>query len=177
MEKSMKNKIISMIVACIVVIFVGGCAVTTTVTTTDKDGNTTTVEEVNGVKTTTTTDADGNTTITNDDGSVIYEKLPMLFVNNLGFDVAELYIRMSYNEDWGNNMVIGDNALPSGREYPGMDLTFREGDTIDLFVVNSDGDELEFDEVDLSPAEGKAFALILEYNEENDEYIAYVEKR
>ena len=155
----MKKRIAIMLVACTMVLSMVGCTTTKTVTVTDENGNTTTTETVNGQETT------------------YYEKVPMLIANELGGDVAEVYMRLSDDEEWGDNFVPEGELLPDDRTLEGITLTYSEGDTMDVLLYDENGEDLEIDDIDLSPAEGKAFALVLGYDEDEEAYFAYVEQQ
>ena len=155
----MKKKIALLLVACTVVFSMVGCTTTKTVTVTDENGNTTTTETVNGQETT------------------YYEKVPMLIANELGGDIAEVHMRLSNAEEWGDNFLPEGELLPDDRTLEGINLTYSEGDTIDILVYDENGGDLEIDGVDLSPVEGKPFAVILGYDDEEEAYFAYVEQQ
>ncbi len=155
----MKKKIALMLVASTIVLSMVGCTTTKTVTVTDENGNTTTTETVNGQETT------------------YYEKVPMLIANELGGDIAEVYLRISDTDEWGDNFLPEGELLPDDRTLEGINLTYSEGDTIDVLLYDENGEDLEIDDIDMSPAEGKAFALVLGYDEEEESFFAYVEQQ
>lgn len=155
----MKKKIALMLAACTMILSMVGCTTTKTFTVTDEDGNTVTTETVNGQE------------------SVYYEKVSFLISNELGFDVSEVYLCLSDIDDWGDNFVPEGTVFPADKTLNGYNLTYKDGDTLNILVRDENGDEIEFDDVDLSPAEGKAFALILEYDSEAESYDAYVEQQ
>lgn len=155
----MKKKIVLMVAMCTMILSMIGCTTTKTVTVTDENGNTTTTETVNGQE------------------SVYYEKVPMLIANKLGCDLAEVYMCLSDANDWGKNFVPDGVVLPNDQTLTGINLTYAEGDTINVRVFDENGGNLEFDGVDLSPVEGKAFALVLGYDEDEEAYYAFVEQQ
>ena len=155
----MRKKIALMLVASTIVLSMVGCTTTKTVTVTDENGNTTTTETVNGQETT------------------YYEKVPVLIANELGGDIAEVYLRISGAEEWGDNFLPEGELLPDDRTLEGVVLTYSEGDTIDVLLYDENGEDLEIDGIDLSPAEGKAFALVLGDDEEEEAFFAYVEQQ
>lgn len=155
----MKKKIALMIVACTMALSLVGCTTTKTVTVTDENGNTVTTETVNGQET------------------VYYEKVPMLIANELDADLAEVYLCISGSENWGDNIVPEGEVFPNERTINGLNVTYYEGDTMDVLLYDENGENLEIDDIDLSPAEGKAFALVLEYDEDEESYFAYVEQQ
>ena len=155
----MKKKIVLVVATCAIVLSMVGCTTTKTVTVTDENGNTTTTETINGQE------------------SVFYEKVPMLISNELGCDLSEVYMCLSDAEEWGDNFVPEGSLFPADKTLNGINLTYSEGDTINVLVYDENGEDLEFEDIDLSPAEGKAFALILEYDEDEESYFAYVEQQ
>lgn len=74
----------------------------------------------------------------------------MIIANELGGDLSEVYMCLSDSEDWG--------------------------DTLNVLLYDENGEDLEIDDIDLSPAEGKPFALVLGYDEE-EAFFAYVEQQ
>lgn len=155
----MKKKIALMIVACTMVLSMVGCTTTKTVTVTDENGNTTTTETINGQE------------------SIYYEKVPMLISNELGCDLAQVYMCLSGAEEWGDNFVPEGEVVPNDKTLRGINLSYEEGDTINVQVFDENGADLTFEEIDLSPVQGKPFALILGYDEDEESYFAYVEQQ
>lgn len=133
----MKKNIALIVATCTMVLSMVGCTTTKTVTVTDENGNTTTTETVNGQETT------------------YYEKVPVLIANELGGDIAEVYLRISGAKEWGDNFLPEGEVLPDDRTLTGINLTYAEGDTLNVLLYDENGEDLEIDDIDLSPADGK----------------------
>lgn len=185
MRKKIVTNLLTVLLGSMIAFTMTGCTVEKTYSVTHEDGSTTTTETTTDEKgnTTTTesiTDENGNTTTTetvNGQETSYYENVPMLVANELGGDIAEVYICLSDAEDWGNNLVPEGELFPNDRTLNGLNLTYAKEATINVLVVDEAGGELEFDDIDLSPADGKAFAIILGYDEADESFYAYIEQQ
>ena len=158
MKKMNAKRIAVIILAAVAAFSVMGCTVEKTVTTTethtDADGNTTTTT------TTKTTDENGTTTTTEttegaaeeevEDAVATFEKVPIKFVNEMGWDVAELKLKMSSSNEWSDNFLGDDMYLMDGETVTGINVTYDEIDNfIDINVADSTGESVEFDGLEL----------------------------
>ena len=171
MKKSIKStKITTVIVAAMMVASLGlmtGCSATTTVTKTE---------------TTTTTDANGHTvtetkeTVNGQEtSSVQYENIPIAIENNLGGDIAELYLKMSDTDEWSDNFLGEDYFIDDNTTANGINVSYTSNaNHIDVSVYDVDGNNLEFDGVELPANNGDDMTLVLEYDTEAADYCAYV---
>ena len=171
MKKSIKStKITAVIVAAMMVASLGlmtGCSATSTVTKTE---------------TTTYTDADGHTvtetkeTVNGQEtSSVQYENIPIAIENNLGGDIAELYLKMTDTDDWSDNFLGEDYYIDDNTTAEGINVSYTsEANKIDVSVYDEEGHNLEFDGVELPANNGEEMTLILEYDAEAGDYCAYV---
>ena len=120
-----------------------GCTVEKTVTTTethtytDADGNTTTTTTTNhnGEVTTetTTTTADEAMSAMEEEMAVeevsdvaSYEKVPVSFTNNMGWDIKDFYIKMSNQDEWSDNFLGDDLWLNNGDTMSGINVSYDE---------------------------------------------------
>ena len=170
MRKTNSKKITTIVAAALMIASLGmmtGCSATTTVTKTE---------------TTTTTDADGHTvtetkeTVNGQEtSSVQYENIPIAIENKLGGDIAELYLRMSDSDEWSDNFLGEDYYIDDNTTAEGINVSYTsEANKIDVSVYDADGNNLEFDGVELPANNGEEMTLILEYDAEAGDYCAYV---
>jgi len=155
----MKKRVLLIIATVAAVCVMTGCTKTETVTTTDADGNTVTktTETVNGEE------------------STYYENVPMAIENALGGGIYELHISMSDNDQWGDNLLADGYVLEDGTVANGLTVSYSaDQPCIDVLAIDSEGTEVTFESVDLSPANGESFTLMLEYDESDDGFYAYV---
>lgn len=147
-----------------------GCNVSTsstyTETITDSEGNTTT---------TTTTTTNGETTTEVTEGEMIVATVS--FDNQTDFDFAELYFSSSDSDDWGENILVEDTLPVDMVATYNNGLTYSLGNTVcDIKVVDTDGNDLEIDEVDLFFAEDpENIYITFEYDEDTQEYSATIQ--
>lgn len=168
----MRKKILAFTMVVTMVVGLMGCTKTKTVSYTDENGNTTTTTtttDKDGTSTVTeNTDADGNITSHEEDG---YTTASLKFVNLLGVDIYELYVVPDYSDDWGKNIIGGeDEPLANGKYIAWNDaFTYSENDLIwDILVVDGNGEEIDFRGIDVSKAEDKNnIEFIFEYSNEN----------
>ncbi|MCQ2501551.1 MAG: hypothetical protein MJ117_09435 [Lachnospiraceae bacterium] len=166
---------------------------TTSTTTTNADGTsttttTTTTSEKSGsgrsshteTTETTTKDADGNLTsyrkTSGDDGTVIsYDDVSLNIINNMDFDVAQLYITTPDSDDWGENVLDGFD-LPVDFETGSMDFSFdSDHAVITIGAADEDGEGVTFDRVNLKAAEDPTdISINLVYDSFTDTYTAEV---
>ena len=190
------NLIKTIIVAAIMTASLGvltGCSVeknftkTETHTVTDANGNTTTT-------TTTTTNHNGEvteeTTSTTDEAMpsmeeemedeeisevAAYEKVPVAFTNEMGWDIKDFYIKMSNQDEWSDNFLSEDQYIDHDTTANGITVNYNEEQHfMDIRVADSNGDGEEFTEIEL-PAEGaNQIEIVFGYDEVNDVYTATV---
>ena len=175
----MKNRIVLTLVAAMAVVSLMGCTVTKTYTetTTDADGKTTTTT------TTETTDNNGTTTTTEttegdeeeaEDDVEVFENVPIEFANAMGWDVAELTLKMSSSNEWSDNFLGDDAYLNDGETATGINVTYDEIDNfIDINVADSTGESVEFDGLELPIENNDKIVISLECDEDGS-YNAYV---
>lgn len=177
----MKKRLMLMAVACTTVLMMTGCTTTKTVTTTDADGNTvttTTVETPDGTTTTTTEETTDGVTTTKEETTgeaTYYENVPMTIENSLGGQIAELYISFSDNDEWGENVLAEGFEFADGISAEGLTVSYSEDNPyIDILAYDMEGNDLTFENVDLSDVHGEPCTLVLEYSADDDEYYASV---
>ena len=176
----MKKRIVLTLVAAMAVVSLMGCTVTKTYTetTTDADGKTTTTT------TTETTDNNGTTTTTEttegtaeeevEDAVAVFENVPIEFANNMGWDVAELTLKMSSSTEWSDNFLGDDMVLVDGDTVTGINVTYDEIDNfIDINVADSKGENVEFDGLELPIENNDKIVISLECDEDGS-YTAYI---
>ena len=170
MRKTNSKKITTIVAAALMIASLGmmtGCSATTTVTKTE---------------TTTTTDADGHTvtetkeTVNGQEtSSVQYENIPIAIENDLGGDIAELYLRMSDSDEWSDNFLGEDYYIDNNTTANGITVSYSSNaNKIDVSVYDVEGQNLEFDGIELPTKNGEEMTLVLEYSEEDADYYAYV---
>ena len=186
------KRIVAIVLAAVAAFSVMGCSVeknftsTTTHTYTDADGNTVTTTTTNDngkvTKETTTTTADEAMSAMEEEMDVeevsdvaSYEKIPMDFTNNMGWDIKDLYIKMSSQDEWSDNFLSDDEYIDDGVTVSGVTANYNEEDHfMDIRVADSNGDGEEFTELEL-PAEGADhIEIVLEYDEVTGTYTATV---
>ena len=173
------KRVAAIILAAFTACSVMGCTVEKTVTTTethtDADGNTTTTT------TTKTTDENGTTTTTEttegtaeeevEDAVATFEKVPIKFVNEMGWDVAELKLKMSSSDEWSDNFLGEDGYLDNGTNITGINVTYDEIDnSIDLYVADSEGENIEFDGLELPTENNDEIVILFDYDEDDDSF-------
>ena len=175
----MKKRIVISLVTAMAVVSLMGCTVTKTYTetTTDADGNTTTTT------TTETTDNNGTTTTTEttedaveeiEDPVAVFEDVPIEFANAMGWDVAELTLKMSSSNEWSDNFLGDDMVLVDGDTVTGINVTYDEIDNfIDINVADSTGEGVEFDGIELPTENNDTIIISLECDEDGS-YTAYI---
>lgn len=170
----MKKRLMLMVVACTTVLMMTGCTKTMTVTTTDADGNTvttTTVETPDG----TTTTTEETTTEEATEEAAFYENVPVTIENALGGQIAELYISFSDNDEWGENLLADGFEFADGVSAEGLTVSYSEDNPyIDILAYDLEGNDLTFENVDLSDVHGEPCTLVLEYDADDDEFYASV---
>lgn len=180
-NEKMAKKIAVIVLAIAAAFSVVGCSVEKTVTTTeshtDADGNTVTTT------TTQTTDNNGTTTTTEttegdeeeaEDDVEVFENVPIEFANAMGWDVAELTLKMSSSNEWSDNFLGDDAYLNDGETVTGINVTYDEIDNfIDINVADSKGENVEFDGLELPIENNDKIVISLECDEDGS-YNAYV---
>ena len=179
MKKMNAKRIAVIVLAAVAAFSLMGCTVEKTVTTTethtDADGNTTTTT------TTKTTDENGTTTTTEttegaaeeevEDAVATFEKVPIKFVNEMGWDVAELKLKMSSSDEWSDNFLGEDGYLDNGTNVSGINVTYDEIDNfIDLYVADSNGENIEFDGLELPTENNDEIVILFDYDEDDDSF-------
>lgn len=92
-------------------------------------------------------------------------------LNNLGYDISELYISPSYAEDWQEN-ILESSSLPDGYT---VDIAFPEGENPrywDLLVIGKDSAEFVWKSFDF-----KTISTIELLTEEDGSINAYISER
>ena len=101
-----------------------------------------------------TTDADGNTTSTSTetvDGKTVtsYTK-PLLFENESDVTFSEIYIKVSDNENYDDNLLDEDEVLEPGKVLKYGSFTFTDEDhLLDMQLVDEDGNVFDYYEYEL----------------------------
>ena len=184
------KRIVAVVLAAVAAFSVMGCSVeknftsTTTHTYTDADGNTVTTTTTNDngrvTKETTTTTADEAMSAMEEEMAVeevndvaSYEKVPVSFTNNMGWDIAEFYIKMSNQDEWSENFIPEGQFIYKEATADGVTVNYNEEDHfMDIRVADFEGEGEEFLEVEL-PAEGAdQIEVVFGYDEVNDVYTA-----
>lgn len=178
----MAKKIAVIVLAVATTFSVIGCSVEKTVTTTeshtDADGNTvtTTTTQTTGNKgtTTTTETTEGAVEEEIEDPIAVFENVPIEFDNAMGWDVAELTLKMSSSNEWSDNFLGDDTYLNDGETVTGINVTYDEIDNfIDINVADSTGEGVEFDGLELPIENNDKIVISLECDEDGS-YNAYV---
>ena len=186
------KKVAAIILAAVAACSVMGCSVeknfttTETHTVTDANGNTTTTTTTNhnGEVTTetTSTTADEETSSVDEEmfdeetsDVVAYEKVPVAFTNEMGWDIKEFYIKMSNQDEWSDNFLGENQYIDHDTTADGVTVNYNEEQHfMDICIVDSNGDGEEFTEIEL-PAEGADYIeVVFGYDEVNDVYTATV---
>ena len=184
------KRVAAVILAAVAACSVMGCSVEKNFTTTE----THTVTDANGnTVTTTTTNHNGEVTtetITTTAEEVMssmeeemeveeisyvaaYEKVPVSFANNMGWDIKDFYIKMSNQDEWSDNFLSEDQYFNHDTTANGITVNYNEEQRfMDVRVVDDNGDGEEFTEIEL-PAEGADhIEVVFEYDEVNDIFTA-----
>ena len=185
------KRVVAIVLAAVAACSVMGCSVeknfttTETHTYTDADGNTvtTTTTNHNGEVTTETTstteearssmeeemDAEENNEV------VVYEKVPVAFTNEMGWDIKDFYIKMSNQDEWSDNFLGEDQYIDHDTTANGVTVNYNEEQHfMDIRVADSNGEVEEFDTIEL-PAEGADnIEVVFGYDEVNDVFTATV---
>ena len=186
------KRVAAIVLAVVAAFSVMGCSVeknfttTETHTYTDANGNTTTTTttnhngEVTTETTTTTADEamsamDEEMDVEEVSDAVMYEKIPVDFTNNMGWDIKDLYIKMSSQDEWSDNFLDEDQYIDDGLTASGVTVNYTEEEHfMDVRVADSNGDGEEFTELEL-PAEGaEHIEIVFEYDEVTGTYTATV---
>ena len=186
------KRIVAVVLAAVAAFSVMGCSVeknftsTTTHTYTDADGNTVTTTTTNDngrvTKETTTTTADEAMSAMEEEMDVeevsdvaSYEKVPVSFTNNMGWDIKVFSIKMSNQDEWSDNFLSEDQYIDHDTTANGITVNYNdEQHFMDIRVADSNGDGEEFKEIEL-PAEGAdQIEVVFGYDEATDTYTATV---
>ena len=172
----MNKRMVFFTSALLVTALFTGCTSTTTTSYTDADGNTTTTVTDNISGETTTTESSASDTEATSAEDAGYYVADLTFNNACGVDIYELYISVSSNDDWGDE-ILGDQAPLADGEYISYDqaLTYDDDNlSWDLLIVDVDGESVEFDGLDVSYAsDPEDISIVIE--SDDDGIIAYVE--
>ena len=105
----------------------------------------------------------------------VFKKVPIDIANDMGWDVAGIFLKMSSQDVWSDNFLGDDMWLDNGQTMSGINVTYDSDDRyIDLYVVDSTGEGVEFDNVKLPIDGAKNITVTLERDAEN-EYHVYVD--
>ena len=194
------KRIVTIVLAAAAALSLMGCSVeknfttTETHTYTDADGNTTTTTTTNhnGEVTTETTsyteeDATSYTDeeameYTEDDMDAeevsvegVYENVPVSFTNDMGWDIAEFYVKMSGQDEWSDNFLSEGQFISDGDTANGITVNYNEDQHfMDIRVADYTASEEVFEKIEL-PAEGaENIEIVFEYDEVSDSFIATV---
>ena len=179
------KRVAALILAAVAAFSVMGCSVeknftvTETHTETDANGNTTTTTTTNhnGEVTTetTTTPAKEEMEVEEISEVVTYEKVPVAFTNNMGWDIKDFYIKMSNQDEWSDNFLSENQYIDHDTTANGVTVNYNEEEHfMDVRVLDDNGDGEEFTEIEL-PAEGADhIEVVFEYDEVSDTFTATV---
>ena len=185
------KRVAAIVLAAVAAVSVMGCSVeknfttTETHTVTDANGNTTTTTTTNHngevtTETTSTTEESMSSMEEEMDDEEIndvvsYEKVPVAFTNDMGWDVKDFYIKMSNQDEWSDNFLGEGQYIDHDTTADGLTVNYSEEQHfMDIRVADSNGDGEEFTEIEL-PAEGAdSIEVVLEYDEVNNVYTATV---
>ena len=184
------KRVAALILAAVAAFSVMGCSVeknftkTETHTYTDADGNTvtTTTTNHNGEVTTETITTTAEEVMSSMEEEMeveeisyvaAYEKVPVSFANNMGWDIKDFYIKMSNQDEWSDNFLSEDQYFDHDTTANGITVNYNEEQRfMDVRVVDDNGDGEEFTEIEL-PAEGADhIEVVFEYDEVNDIFTA-----
>lgn len=183
-----KTNVIKTVIASVIMTaslgILTGCSVeknftvTETHTVTDADGNTTTTTTTNHngeVTTETTSTTAEDMGVEEVDEAVMYEKIPVAFTNNMGWDIKDFSIKMSNQDEWSDNFLSEDQYIDHDTTANGITVNYNEDQRfMDIRVADSNGDGEEFTEVEL-PAEGAdSIEVVFDYDEVTGTYTASV---
>ena len=179
------KRVAALILAAVAAFSVMGCSVeknftvTETHTETDANGNTTTTTTTNhnGEVTTetTTTPAKEEMEVEEISEVVTYEKVPVAFTNNMGWDIKDFYIKMSSQDEWSDNFLSENQYIDHDTTADGVTVNYNEEEHfMDVRVLDDNGDGEEFTEIEL-PAEGADhIEVVFGYDEVSDTFTATV---
>ena len=185
------KRVAAIILAALAACSVMGCSVeknftsTTTHTYTDADGNTvtTTTTNHNGEVTTETTSTTAEEAMASTEEMdaeevsdvAVYERVPIAFTNEMGWDIKDFYIKMSNQDEWSDNFLDEDQYIDHDTTANGITVNYNEEQHfMDIRVADSNGDGEEFTEIEL-PAEGAdSIGVVFGYDEATGTYTATV---
>lgn len=163
----MKKKLLSvMLVSLIACGMLIGCGDSSSETDKSKDTKTTeaskeTSKTTEAAKTTDTEKKDTSTTDAEESGIV---QVPVTIINGTDVDFSELYTSSSKIEHWGENLIGGGTTFAPGSTIEctfGVDV---ENLKWDFKAVDSEGDSLEFEGLDLSDCDASGVKVKLSYD-------------
>ena len=160
-----------------------GCSISTDFTTTeshtytDANGNTVTTTTTNhngDVTTETTTSADDAVADEND--VISFTSIPVEFDNEMGWDVGSFSLKMSSSDEWSDNLFSEDEYLVDGDSMTGLNVSYTSDDRyIDISVADSNGDGVEFTNVELPTDNVEKIVVTLHFDAADGSYFATVE--
>ena len=157
----MKKKLLSvMLVSFIACGMLIGCGDSSSETDKSKDTKTTEASKETS-KTTDTEKKDTSTTDAEESGIV---QVPVTIINGTDVDFSELYTSSSKIEHWGENLIGGGTTFAPGSTIEctfGVDV---ENLKWDFKAVDSEGDSLEFEGLDLSDCDASGVKVKLSYD-------------
>ena len=104
----------------------------------------------------------------------VFKNVPIEFSNAMGWDVAELTLKMSSSDEWSDNFLGDDAYLNDGETVTGINVTYDEIDNfIDINVADSEGENVEFDGLELPIENNDKIVISLECDEDGS-YTAYI---
>ena len=105
------------------------------------------------------------------------KNIPVTFANEMGWDVAELKLKMPSSDEWSDNVIEDDKYLYFSESITGINVTYDETDSsIDIYVADSTGESFEFNGVEL-PTDVEDIGLSFEHDKVTDSYSVQVMKK
>ena len=150
---------------------------TTTTTTTETAASTaseeTTAEESTEAAEETTAEETEEETEAETEAELI--EADMLFENNSGVDIYELYFAESSADNWGDELLGGAAPMVDGESLNGTFRYHADSTLWDLRFVDADGNEIIFEQLDFSLAEDPEDVTIsITADPESDGYLATI---
>jgi len=94
----------------------------------------------------------------------------VLFINNTGYDMVELYVSPTSHDDWYDNLLNGqtvgdgESVYIDIPDYEDIELVF------DSMAVDVDGDEYSRFEIDLSNPNSRTIEITFDDYDDNSDY-------
>ena len=188
------KRIAAVILAAVAAFTVMGCSVEKTVTKTethtytDAEGNTvtTTTTNNNGEVTTETTTVsaeeaamalvDENVDVEEISNVEVFKSVPIEFDNEMGWDIGSFSLKMSSSDEWSGNLFSEEEYLNDGETMSGLNVSYDSEDRfIDISVADSQGDGVEFDDVELPLDNVDQILVTFCFDETDGSYFVTVE--